>query len=128
MNTAQIISNHIANRKLNISVKNFISQVEATLKQKNAKIVRSGDVMFLFSVTEDAALIYIINGGSPLGYIKAVKQFVLMAKKFELRYIKMRVSDTVSAQKIANSAGLTNVKFDMFKEGTTDPYMMTAEI
>lgn len=128
MNTAQIVSNHIASRKLKISVKNFIAQIEAAIKQPNTKVVRSGDVMFLFSVTGDAALIYIINGGSPIGYIKAVKQFVLMAKKFELKYIKMRVNDTVSAQKIATSAGLNNVKFDMFKEGTTDPYMMTAEI
>ncbi len=128
MNTKQIISNHITNRQLKISVAQFVKQLEAVLKQSNAKMVRSGDVLFLFTVDGDAATVYIINGAGPVAYIKGTKQFVELARKLGLKYIKMRVTDVESARKIATTSGLRNVVFDMFKEGATDPYMMTAEV
>ena len=128
MNTKQIISNHITNRQLKISVAQFVKQLEAVLKQPNAKMVRSGDVLFLFTADGDATTVYIINGTGPVGYIKGTKQFVELARKLGFKYIKMRVTDVESARKIATTSGLRNVVFDMFKEGATDPYMMTAEV
>lgn len=128
MNAKQIISNHITNRQLKISVAQFVKQLEAVLKQPNAKMVRSGDVLFLFTADGDAATVYIINGTGPVGYIKGTKQFVELARKLGFKYIKMRVTDVESARKIATASGLRNVVFDMFKEGATDPYMMTAEV
>ena len=128
MNAKQIISNHITNRQLKISVAQFVKQLEAVLKQSNAKMVRSGDVLFLFTADGDAATLYIINGGGPVAYIKGTKQFVELARKLGFKYIKMRVTDVDSARKIATASGLRNVVFEMFKEGATDPYMMTAEV
>jgi hypothetical protein len=77
---------------------------------------------------DDSALVYIINGAGPVGYLKAIKEFTAMLRKFGIKYWKMRVSDTQSAQKIATVAGLRNITFDMFRQGGADPYMMTAEI
>lgn len=129
MNTAEIIRNHIAKRNLNITPQQFYKQIELALQQPRTKMLRSGDVLFLFSIGEDnSALTYIINGSGPVGYLKAVKQYVAMIRRFGIKYIKMRVADTQAATKIANAADLRNVKFDMFKEGATDPYMMIAEI
>lgn len=128
MNTAQIIANHITNRQLKISVKNFVARLEAALKQPKTSIIRSGDVLFVLSVEGDAGLVSIINGSGPVGYLKAVKQVIAMVKKLQLKYIKMRVTDKTSAEKIATTAGLKNVTFETVKDGATDPYMMTAEL
>lgn len=128
MNTKQIISNHITNRQLKISVAKFVKQLEAVLKQPNAKMVRSGDVLFLFTADGDTVTFYIINGAGPVAYIKGVKQFIEFIRKLGFKYINMRVTDIDSARKIATTVGLRNITFDMFKEGATDPYMMTAEV
>lgn len=128
MNTKQIIANHISNRKLKISVAQFVRQLQAVLDQPNAKIVRSGDVLFLFTSEADAVTLYIINGAGPVAYVKGTRQFVELIRKLGFKYLKMRVTEVESARKIATAAGLRNIVFDMFKEGATDPYMMTAEV
>ncbi len=129
MNTADIIKAHITKRGLNITPQKFYKQLELALQQPRTAITRSGDVLFLYSVEDDAsALVYIINGTGPVGYLKAVKEFTGMLRKLGIKYWKMRVTDQQSATKIATAAGLRNVTFELFKDGATDPYMMTAEI
>lgn len=128
MNTAEIVANHITNRGLKVSVKNFVAQLTLLSKQPNTKIMKSGDVIFVITINGDTALVYIVNGGGAVGYIKAVRQTLSLLKKFEVTYLNMRVSDQTSAKKIAESVGLKNVTFETFKDGAVDPYMMTAEI
>lgn len=128
MNTKQIIANHITNRKLKISVAQFVKQLQALLERPNAKMVRSGDVLFLFTAENDAVIVYIINGAGPVAYIKGTKQFVELVRKLGFKYLKMRVTEVESARKIATASGLRNITFEITKEGATDPYMMTAEV
>lgn len=128
MDVKQIIANHIQNNGLNTTVDEMQRELNIAAKQPRTKVVRSGDVLFLFSVSGDSALVYIINGTGPIGYVKAIRQFVGLLKKLEIKFLNMRVQDTESATKIAQSAGLSNPTFELTNEGETDPYTMTAEV
>ena len=128
MTIEQIIANHIQNNGLNVSVQDMQRELNVASKLPKTKVVRSGDVLFLFTVDGNTALVYIINGTGPIGYVKAIREFVQMLKKLQISFVKMRVNNTDSAKKIAESAGLSNPQFEMTNEGQTDPYTMTAEV
>jgi hypothetical protein len=53
----------------------MVAEINGTLKQKNSFAVRSGDCMFIYKVSGNTALFYIVNGGNAMGYIKAIKEF-----------------------------------------------------
>lgn len=128
MTLEEIANNHIVNNGLEISLSDFIRQINIAAKNKNTKLVRSGDVLFVFTHKDGAVFVYIINGGGPAGYLRALRSFVSMIKKLEIKKIMMRVQNTESAERIATSAGLSNISFEMDDENDVDPYVMTAEV
>jgi len=128
MTPEQIVENHIKNNNLDTTKAKMIAEINGTLKQKNAFAVRSGDCMFVYKVSGNSALFYIINGGNAMGYIKAIKEFFATMKKANIRLLQMYVDNTTTAERLAKTAGAISVSFKKDEKRKVDPYLMSMEI
>lgn len=129
MSAQEIVSNHIANNGIDSTPEETIAQIKATIEQnKNARLVRVGDCLFVIKINGTEGLFYILNGGGGLSYLKAVRDFVEGCRKAGLTTLKMYVSNTDTAEQIAKMVGATNVSFEMDESRDVDPYLMTLEI
>lgn len=128
MTPEQIVENHIKNNSLNTTKAQMIAEINGTLKQKNSFAVRSGDCMFIYKVSGNTALFYIINGGNSITYIKAIKEFVDNMKKAGIKLLQMYVDNTNTAERLAKTAGAVSVNFEKDPNRQVDPYLMSMEI
>ena len=128
MTPEQIVENHIKNNNLDTTKKQMIAEINGTLKQKNTFVVRSGDCMFIYKVSGNSALFYIVNGGNAMGYIKAIKEFFATMKKANIRLLQMYVDNTTTAERLAKTAGAISVSFKKDEKRKVDPYLMSMEI
>jgi len=128
MTPEQIVENHIKNNNLDITKSKMIAEINGTLKQKHAFAVRSGDCMFIYKVSGNSALFYIVNGGNAMGYIKAIKEFFVTMKKANIRLLQMYVDNTTTAERLAKTAGAISVSFKKDEKRKVDPYLMSMEI
>lgn len=129
MSAQEIVSNHIANNGIDSTPEETIAQIKATIEQnKNARLVRVGDCLFVIKINGTEGLFYILNGGGGLSYLKAVRDFVEGCRKAGLTTLKMYVSNTDTAEQIAKMVGATDVSFEMDESRDVDPYLMTLEI
>jgi hypothetical protein len=128
MTPEQIVENHIKNNNLDTTKAKMIAEINGTLKQKNSFAVRSGDCMFIYKVSGNTALFYIVNGGNAMGYIKAIKEFFATMKKANIRLLQMYVDNTTTAERLAKTAGAISVSFKKDEKRKVDPYLMSMEI
>ena len=128
MTPEQIVENHIKNNNLDITKAKMIAEINGTLKQKNSFAVRSGDCMFIYKVSGNTALFYIVNGGNAMSYIKAIKEFFATMKKANIRLLQMYVDNTTTAERLAKTAGAISVSFKKDEKRKVDPYLMSMEI
>ena len=128
MTPEQIVENHIKNNNLDTTKAKMIAEINGTLKQKNSFAVRSGDCMFIYKVSGNSALFYIVNGGNAMGYIKAIKEFFATMKKANIRLLQMYVDNTNTAERLAKTAGAISVSFKKDEKRKVDPYLMSMEI
>jgi 3-deoxy-D-arabino-heptulosonate 7-phosphate (DAHP) synthase len=128
MTPEQIVANHIKNNNLDTTKEQMIAEINGTLKQKHAFAVRSGDCMFIYKVSGNSALFYIVNGGNAMGYIKAIKEFFATMKKANIRLLQMYVDNTTTAERLAKTAGAISVSFKKDEKRKVDPYLMSMEI
>jgi hypothetical protein len=128
MTPEQIVANHIKNNNLDITKAQMVAEINGTLKQKNSFAVRSGDCMFIYKVSGNSALFYIVNGGNAMGYIKAIKEFFATMKKANIRLLQMYVDNTTTAERLAKTAGAISVSFKKDEKRKVDPYLMSMEI
>jgi hypothetical protein len=128
MTPEQIVENHIKNNNLDTTKAKMIAEINGTLKQKNSFAVRSGDCMFIYKVSGNSALFYIVNGGNAMGYIKAIKEFFATMKKANIRLLQMYVDNTTTAERLAKTAGAISVSFKKDEKRKVDPYLMSMEI
>ena len=128
MTPEQIVENHIKNNNLDTTKEQMIAEINGTLKQKHAFAVRSGDCMFIYKVSGNSALFYIVNGGNAMGYIKAIKEFFATMKKANIRLLQMYVDNTTTAERLAKTAGAISVSFKKDEKRKVDPYLMSMEI
>jgi len=128
MTPEQIIEAHIKNNNLDTTKEQMIAEVNAFDKLKNAFVTKVNNCMFLFQVNGQTVLMYIINGGNGVGYVKAIKEFVVNMRKAKISHLQMYVQDTNSAKKLAESAGAISVDFKKDPKRAVDPYLMTMEI
>ena len=128
MTLEQIVENHIKNNNLDTTKAQMVAEINGTLKQKNSFAVRSGDCMFIYKVSGNTALFYIVNGGNAMGYIKAIKEFFATMKKANIRLLQMYVDNTTTAERLAKTAGAISVSFKKDEKRKVDPYLMSMEI
>jgi hypothetical protein len=128
MTPEQIVANHIKNNNLDTTKAQMVAEINGTLKQKNSFAVRSGDCMFIYKVSGNTALFYIVNGGNAMGYIKAIKEFFATMKKANIRLLQMYVDNTTTAERLAKTAGAISVSFKKDEKRKVDPYLMSMEI
>ena len=129
MTAQEIVANHIANNNVDSTPEETIAQIKATIEQnKNARLVRIGDCLFVIKIDGKEGLFYIINGGGGLSYLKAVREFVQKCREAGLVRLRMYVADTNTAEQIAKMVGATDVSFEMDESRDVDPYLMTLEI
>jgi len=128
MTPEQIVENHIKNNNLDTTKAQMVAEINGTLKQKNSFAVRSGDCMFIYKVSGNTALFYIVNGGNAMGYIKAIKEFIATMKKANIRLLQMYVDNTTTAERLAKTAGAISVNFKKDEKRKVDPYLMSMEI
>jgi len=128
MTPEQIVANHIKNNNLDTTKAQMVAEINGTLKQKNSFAVRSGDCMFIYKVSGNSALFYIVNGGNAMGYIKAIKEFFATMKKANIRLLQMYVDNTTTAERLAKTAGAISVSFKKDEKRKVDPYLMSMEI
>jgi hypothetical protein len=128
MTPEQIVENHIKNNNLDTTKAQMVAEINGTLKQKNSFAVRSGDCMFIYKVSGNTALFYIVNGGNAMGYIKAIKEFFATMKKANIRLLQMYVDNTTTAERLAKTAGAISVNFKKDEKRKVDPYLMSMEI
>jgi hypothetical protein len=128
MTPEEIVENHIKNNNLNTTNAQMIAEINGTLKQKNTFAVRSGDCMFIYRVSSNTALFYIVNGGNSISYIKAIKEFVATMKKAGIKILQMYVNDVNTAERLAKAAGAISVSFKQEPNRQVDPYLMSMEI
>jgi hypothetical protein len=128
MTPEQIVANHIKNNNLDTTKAQMVAEINGTLKQKNSFAVRSGDCMFIYKVSGNSALFYIVNGGNAMGYIKAIKEFIVTMKKANIRLLQMYVDNTTTAERLAKTAGAISVSFKKDEKRKVDPYLMSMEI
>jgi hypothetical protein len=128
MTPEQIVANHIKNNNLDTTKAQMVAEINGTLKQKNSFAVRSGDCMFIYKVSGNTALFYIVNGGNAMGYIKAIKEFIATMKKANIRLLQMYVDNTTTAERLAKTAGAISVSFKKDEKRKVDPYLMSMEI
>ena len=128
MTPEQIVENHIKNNNLDTTKAQMVAEINGTLKQKNSFAVRSGDCMFIYKVSGNSALFYIVNGGNAMGYIKAIKEFFATMKKANIRLLQMYVDNTTTAERLAKTAGAISVSFKKDEKRKVDPYLMSMEI
>jgi hypothetical protein len=128
MTPEQIVENHIKNNNLDTTKAQMIAEINGTLQQKNTFVVRSGDCMFVYKVSGQSALFYIVNGGSSITYIKAIKEFISTMRKANIRLLQMYVEDTNTAERLAKTAGAQYVSFNKDQKRNVDPYLMSMEI
>jgi hypothetical protein len=128
MTPEQIVENHIKNNNLDTTKAKMVAEINGTLKQKHAFAVRSGDCMFIYKVSGNSALFYIVNGGNAMGYIKAIKEFFATMKKANIRLLQMYVDNTTTAERLAKTAGAISVSFKKDEKRKVDPYLMSMEI
>jgi hypothetical protein len=128
MTPEQIVENHIKNNNLDTTKAQMVAEINGTLKQKNSFAVRSGDCMFIYKVSGNTALFYIVNGGNAMGYIKAIKEFIATMKKANIRLLQMYVDNTTTAERLAKTAGAISVSFKKDEKRKVDPYLMSMEI
>jgi hypothetical protein len=128
MTPEEIVENHIKNNNLNTTNAQMIAEINGTLKQKNTFAVRSGDCMFIYRVSSNTALFYIVNGGNSISYIKAIKEFVATMKKAGIKILQMYVNDVNTAERLAKAAGAISVSFEQEPNRQVDPYLMSMEI
>ena len=125
----EIISNHITNNGIETTPEQTMAEIKATLREnKNARLVRVGDCLFVIKIDGKEGLFYIINGGGGLSYLKAVREFVQKCREAGLVRLRMYVADTNTAEQIAKMVGATDVSFEMDESRDVDPYLMTLEI
>jgi hypothetical protein len=128
MTPEQIVENHIKNNNLDTTKAQMVAEINGTLKQKNSFAVRSGDCMFIYKVSGNTALFYIVNGGNAMSYIKAIKEFFATMKKANIRLLQMYVDNTTTAERLAKTAGAISVSFKKDEKRKVDPYLMSMEI
>ena len=128
MTPEQIVANHIKNNNLDTTKAQMVAEINGTLKQKNSFAVRSGDCMFIYKVSGNTALFYIVNGGNAMSYIKAIKEFFATMKKANIRLLQMYVDNTTTAERLAKTAGAISVSFKKDEKRKVDPYLMSMEI
>ena len=128
MTPEQIVENHIKNNNLDTTKAKMVAEINGTLKQKNTFAVRSGDCMFIYKVSGNSALFYIVNGGNAMGYIKAIKEFFATMKKANIQLLQMYVDNTTTAERLAKTAGAISVNFKKDEKRKVDPYLMSMEI
>lgn len=127
MNTKQILAKHIANKRLKVSLNEFIKLIEEALKDPKMQILRSGDSLFLIYPNEDTLLVHSINDSDTEEYIQSLKSFKTLVKQLGYTYISMNVKNVNAAKKIISAAGFRNVAFqDSMQED--DVKIMTAEV
>lgn len=125
----EIISNHITNNGIETTPEQTMAEIKATLREnKNSRLVRVGDCLFVIKIDGKEGLFYIINGGGGLSYLKAVREFVQKCREAGLVRLRMYVADTNTAEQIAKMVGATDVSFEMDESRDVDPYLMTLEI
>ena len=128
MTPEQIVENHIKNNNIDTTKAQMVAEINGTLKQKNSFAVRSGDCMFIYKVSGNTALFYIVNGGNAMSYIKAIKEFFATMKKANIRLLQMYVDNTTTAERLAKTAGAISVSFKKDEKRKVDPYLMSMEI
>ena len=128
MTPEQIVENHIKNNNLDTTKAQMVAEINGTLKQKNSFAVRSGDCIFIYKVSGNTALFYIVNGGNAMSYIKAIKEFIATMKKANIRLLQMYVDNTTTAERLAKTAGAISVSFKKDEKRKVDPYLMSMEI
>jgi CHASE3 domain sensor protein len=128
MTPHEIIKNHIRTNRLQITPEEMGKEVNAFKKLKGAHIAQEGDCLFLYMANDIAIQTYIINGGSSMGYLRALKKFVQAMKKANAKRIQIRVQDQNSAANIGRASGGRDISFEETNPGETDPFTMTMEI
>lgn len=127
MNTKQILAKHIANKRLKVSLNEFIKLIEEALKDPKMQILRSGDSLFLIYPNEDTLLVHSINDSDTEEYIQSLKSFKTLVKQLGYTYISMNVKNVTAAKKIVSAAGFRNIAVqDSMQED--DVKIMTAEV
>lgn len=123
---SEIINHHISHNKLDTHHDEVATAMASAVKQ-GFQMIQFGNVIFATKPQDDGVLFSMINGESPIGYIKAFKKFVKYFQNKGINKFLIYVHDQDSAKKIANSAGLKNITFEESNKGGIDPYLMTAE-
>lgn len=127
MNTKQILAKHIANKRLKVSLNEFIKLIKEALKDPKMQILRSGDSLFLIYPNEDTLLVHSINDSDTEEYIQSLKSFKTLVKQLGYTYISMNVKNVTAAKKIVSAAGFRNIAVqDSMQED--DVKIMTAEV
>ena len=128
MHNAEIVANHIKNNRLNTSVKQMLAELLAFDKMPGNHVAKEGDCLFLYNLKKDGVHMYIINGGSGVGYLRSLKKFIQELKRAKVPKIYIRVQNKNSATNIGNAAGGKNIQFEETNPGQVDPYTMSMEI
>lgn len=127
MNTKQILAKHIANKRLKISVNEFVKLIQQALQDPKMQILRSGDSLFLIYPNEDTLLVHSINDSDTEEYIQSLKSFKTLVKQLGYTYISMNAKNVNAVKKILSAAGFRNISFQdsMEEDGVK---IMTAEV
>lgn len=125
MTPKEIIQQHANNQGLN--PEDLANQMRKFLEQPRTKMVADGDCLFLIRDVDGTAFFYIVNGGSPTGYVRSLKSLASLLKKMQYKKCAMRVADKEQSQRIAKAAGAQDVKYKNVG-GKADPYLMTMEL
>lgn len=128
MTPKEILREHLVKSGSDVDPDTFIKRVYANTKL-GARIVQSNNCLFLFKPTEaNKVTLRIFNGGSSLGYAKALRSFIGLMRKVGVTQVQMNVADISAAKNVAKMAG---VKSTSFSKNTTDainPNTMLMEI
>jgi len=127
MTQEEIIAAHLQNNGMQSSPEQLIGTVNAILRS-GGDLVRDGNCLLVYKKFRDGVIIYMINGGSSTGYIRAFRNFMKLFEKLGITKGYMRVADVESAQQIARAVGMGNVSFERLSDTQTDPYLMTMEL
>ena len=125
MTPEEILQNHARNQGHKNNV--LSDQVAEFLKQPNTYQLQENNCVFLVQSFGTSAHVYIMNGGSPNDYMRALKMFVDKMRAHGIKHLTMRVTDKVMSGRIAQSVGVNSVSYKDVG-GKIDPYLMTMEL
>lgn len=123
----EIIQNHIINNNLHTNPESAVLQIAKAIQQGYI-VKKIMNLLFVYKQHGPTVLVSIINGDTSKNYIRALREFVQFCHTLGVTHLSMYVQDINSARRIAEAAGLQNIKFSHSNPNGVDPYLMIGEV